>query len=134
MNHSSLFERITGEDASRKNLPAEKAIPLSIANHISKMMATRQGAAMTLPGYGMPSLENPHLSTTDTLNVARKRIANVITRYEPRLHSVNITFTPNHSDPLALLFNISGKIKMAGHEKIIDFNAVFIRGKKVRVV
>lgn len=134
MNRASLFERLAGESTGRDILPVEEALTASIANHISKLLGTRQGAVQILPDYGLPDLNNLHLSLHDVINEARQHIETVISRYEPRLKSVQVDYLGESADPLMLPFAIGGEIEVNGEIRKISFNASFARGGKVQVL
>ncbi|MDP5291711.1 type VI secretion system baseplate subunit TssE [Oceanimonas sp. CHS3-5] len=133
MRSGSLFERLTGEHAGRENLPAEDALAASISNHLAKLLGTRAGSVMTLPDYGLPDLNQVHLSLHDAMITVRNHIETVIRRYEPRLHQPRVVPESNPASPLKMRFHISGDVEVDGSRFPIAFDADLSGGGKIKV-
>lgn len=111
MSYGSLFERLGGETVSRPS-NAERAALLSVARHLSRMLSTRAGSVQALPDYGLPDLNDMHLSRHDSVQQARAAIEGFISRYEPRLRHVKVAPIARHHDPLLLAFTIEGQLRV----------------------
>ena len=133
MISSSLFERLTGEHVGREHLPAEDALAASISNHLGKLLGTRAGSVMTLPDYGLPDLNQMHLSLHDAMVSIRNHLETVIKRYEPRLHHPRVMAEANPASPLKLRFHISGEVEVDGSRFPIAFDADLSGGGKIKV-
>ncbi|OYD21095.1 type VI secretion system baseplate subunit TssE [Oceanimonas baumannii] len=133
MRSGSLFERLTGEHAGRENLPAEDALAASISNHLAKLLSTRAGSVMTQPDYGLPDLNQIHLSVHDAMISTRAHIEDTIRRYEPRLHHPSVRMEANPASPLKMRFHISGNVEVDGSRFPIAFDADLSGGGKIKV-
>lgn len=133
MRTGSLFERLTGENAGREHLPAADALAASISNHIAKLLGTRVGSVMTQPDYGLPDLNQLHLSLHDAMVSIRLHIETVIRRYEPRLLNPKVSSETNPSTPLNLRFHITGHVLVDGSRFPIAFDADLTGSGKIKV-
>lgn len=133
MSSGSLFERLTGEHLGREHLPEEDALAASISNHLGKLLGTRVGSVMTLPDYGLPDLNQMHLSLHDAMVSIRAHIETAIRRYEPRLHHPRVIPEANPGSPLNLRFHITGEVIVDGSRFPIAFDADLTGGGKIKV-
>lgn len=132
-HYGSLFEKLAGIPATRKNLDDEAAITLSVAGHLAKMLSTRAGSVQTLSDYGLPDLNNLNLSLYDVLQQSRVHIEQFIERYEPRLSDVKVISLPRTHDPLNLSFIVEGLIEVNGIKKEVSFTAALNGSGQVRI-
>lgn len=122
--YGSLFERLDGESARRRNgWSQEQAVMDSVAAHLARMLSTRAGGVQTLPDYGLPDLNDQRLSLHDTLQQARIAIERFIAAYEPRLSQVRVVALPRHGDPQRLAFAIEARLDVAGIQREVRFAA-----------
>lgn len=131
--YGSLFERLAGIPAERKQFDDEAAITLSIANHLGKMLSTRAGSVQTLPDYGLPDLNDLNLSLHDALQQSRIAIERFVEAYEPRLSEVRVVTMPRTHDPLNLSFNIEGMIEVDGIKREVSFGASLNGSGQVKI-
>lgn len=131
--YGSLFERLAGVPAARKDLDKETAITLSVSNHLAKMLSTRAGSVQTLPDYGLPDLNDLSLSLHDSLQQSRTEIERFVEAYEPRLSEVRVVALPRTHDPLNLSFAIEGLIEVDGIKRRIEFAASLNGSGQVRI-
>src|SRR5688500_2646887 len=61
-----------------------------VLEHLSLMLNTRQGSALTCPDYGIVELSELLQDFPDALGVMQRAIKNSITKYEPRLKNVQV--------------------------------------------
>lgn len=133
MGYGSLFERLSGETATRSGWEHEKAVTASVAKHLAKMLSTRAGSVQTLPDYGLPDLNDMTLSLHDSLQRARLAIERFIEIYEPRLTQVKVVSLPRDHDPLNLSFAIEGLLEADGFKRQVSFNASLDGSGQVKV-
>lgn len=95
----------------------------SVAAHLTKMLSTRAGSVQTLPDYGLPDLNDMHLSLHDSLSQARRAIERFIEAYEPRLSDVQVIALPPEHDQLRLSFRIEGLLAIEGLKRRVSFAA-----------
>src|SRR5476651_699557 len=125
----SLFERLeSGVVRSPQDCVVE-----SVARHLAKMLSTRVGSVQTLPDYGLPDLNDMHLSLHDSLSQARFLIERFIQVYEPRLKDVRVKPVPQDRDPLVLAFSIEGAMEIDGLTQAVAFRASLAHGAQVEV-
>lgn len=121
--YGSLFERLNATSGLRTDTSADSSIMASVAGHLAKMLSTRAGSVQTLPDYGLPDLNDMHLSLHDSLTQARGAIERFIEAYEPRLSDVRVTSLPSNQNPLSLNFRIDGLLEIEGKKRPIHFSA-----------
>ncbi|MNF44038.1 Lysozyme [compost metagenome] len=130
--YGSLFERLSGEADKRNGWSREVSVMSSVAAHLTKMLSTRAGSVQTLSDYGLPDLNDMHLSLHDTLSQARQAIEIFIEAYEPRLSRVQVISLPR-DDQLRLAFCIEGLLEVEGLKRQVRFAACLDGSGQVKV-
>jgi type VI secretion system protein len=118
LGERTLLERLRDpeRDAERHSSQDEGAHLDSIGESLRRMLNSRQGCSLTVPDYGIPDLTDIVRDSPETLDMIQKAIRRSIEKYEPRLTSVRVTFSPSEDDVLRLSFEITAKIA-GGSEK-----------------
>lgn len=131
--YGSLFERLGGEAARRSGLSHEAAVMDSVASHLQRMLGTRAGSVQTRADYGLPDLNNLHLSLHDALSQARAAIEVFIATHEPRLAEVRVMPLPDQRDPLRLAFGVEALLVAAGVRRALRWQVRLEAGGQVRI-
>ena len=121
--YGSLFERLNGAPGQPFAKPAHASTMASVARHLAKMLSTRAGSVQTLPGYGLPDLNDMRLSLHDSVSQARSAIERFIEAYEPRLSNVQVTSLPRDQGHLSLTFRIDALLEVEGVKRPAHFAA-----------
>ncbi|MCO8170772.1 type VI secretion system baseplate subunit TssE [Pseudomonas sp. 21LCFQ02] len=131
--YGSLFERLGGEAARRCGMSHEAAVTDSVASHLQRMLGTRAGSVQIRADYGLPDLNNLHLSLYDALSQARAAIEAFITAHEPRLAEVRVIPLPAQGDPLRLAFALEALLVAAGVRRPLRWQVRLQAGGQVCV-
>jgi type VI secretion system protein len=109
MAHERLLERIRNQERrpeARASATLAQEIQ-SIAEHLQRLLNTRQGSVPILPDYGIPDFTDlPGDTFTETAAEMRERIRQVLARYEPRLAEVAVRLEPAGQQPSEVAFRI----------------------------
>jgi type VI secretion system protein len=109
MAHERLLERIRNQERrpeARASATLAQEIQ-SIAEHLRRLLNTRQGSVPILPDYGIPDFTDlPGDTFTETAAEMRERIRQVLARYEPRLAEVAVRLEPAGQQPSEVAFRI----------------------------
>jgi type VI secretion system protein len=85
----------------------------AVARHISEILCTRAGSALTCPDYGLIEVSEVLFDFHEAIGVMQRAIKNTIQVYEPRLKNVQVRHLKNESSASALLeFEITGQVQM----------------------
>lgn len=98
----SLFDRLAHGVSASSGDEDE-----SIRMHLLRMLTTRQGSVQSLPGYGLPDLNDVNLTKSEILHLSSRAIEECINAYEPRLEGVRVAAASKRNNSLALQFSIS---------------------------
>jgi len=143
MREDRLLERIRKSEKNPERRAKEDSRKLvdSVLDHLQKILNTKKGNVPIAEDYGIPDFTDLIRASPETLKDVEKgiipetfkdferSIKNMIQKYEPRLKSVRLTFTPQEEDPISLHFNISARLIMYNKNVPIIFEAVYSDGK-----
>lgn len=107
----------------------------SILVHLRKILNTRQGSVQIDEFYGIPDFTDlaATFSSESVRDLARS-IKQVVTRYEPRLTSVNIEASQIEEQVFELRFKIDGKLAMGNNiEMPVTFETVVDPDGRIKV-
>ncbi|MEW6261643.1 MAG: type VI secretion system baseplate subunit TssE [Thermodesulfobacteriota bacterium] len=107
----------------------------SIMVHLRKILNTRQGSAPIDQGYGMPDFTDLASNfSSETIKDLVRSIKQVITKYEPRLSSVQINAEPIGAQVLELRFKIEGRLTLDNHlEMPVAFETVVDPDGRIKI-
>ncbi|MFH1984869.1 MAG: type VI secretion system baseplate subunit TssE [Pseudomonadota bacterium] len=132
MYEERLLERICNLEAragERAGTDITRATR-SIIMHLQRMLNTRQGGVPIDDDYGVPDLTNyPGDNLVETGKNIAATIRDFITRYEPRLDKVRISFQTQDEDVLALRFRLEGDLLRENKTPIVLETLVDSTGK-----
>lgn len=136
MNERRLLERIadTESGATRIQAPRAEVLMRSVITHLRCILNTRQGSVPLDPKFGVPDFTNlaGGLGTGSVRDIEQS-IREVITRYEPRVRQPQVSLRADASDPMALYFNLDGRLEIDGQEIPLHLSTVVDGSGQVRV-
>ncbi len=97
------------------------------------MLSTRAGSVKTLPGYGLPDLNDMRLSLHESLSQSRLHIERFIQAYEPRLTNARVRLLPGAHESLELAFAIEAERAIDGILQPVVFHARLTDAGRVEV-
>lgn len=119
MREQRLLERIsdTQSNDSRTGLTRVQILVDSVIAHLKRVLNTRQGSVPIDPAFGVPDFTNLAGSfvSGETTQIMDD-ITRMVSYYEPRLKSPQLTIAENSNDILSLSFMLDGIITVDGHE------------------
>ena len=127
MHGKRLLERIRdfARDKDRRGEIDPSVLSASVLAHLVRLLNTKQGSVPIAEDYGLADLTDlPGSFAPDNLAEIEEKITRVITRYEPRLADIRVTFSKRQEDSLALRFEISGRVNAEGLNIPILFESV----------
>ncbi len=79
--------------------------------HLQRMLNTRQGAALTVPDYGIVELSELLHDFPDATGIMQRAIKNTVLSYEPRLKNVQVrAVTPGDANEMFVYFEITAQL------------------------
>lgn len=127
MREKRLLERLRAieRDPDWRGESEPKAAISSVLGHLFKILNTRQGSTPIAPDFGVPDFTSiASTFGTDSLPEIEEAITNVITRYEPRLTAVRVSFDPKPDRPFMIAFQLKAKVRIDGREMPVVFETV----------
>ena len=83
------------------------ALMASVRSNLTNILNSRHGMSEALPDYGLPSLSDFTMSNRNYILVLQEAIRTAISKYEPRLDRVKVTFRePEPDKPQRLEFRV----------------------------
>ena len=83
----------------------------SVLNYVSRILNTRRGSALIDPDFGIPDFTgNGNGISHDKIPEIEREIEKFITRYEPRLHDVEVSFIQQEFESFEMKFNLRAKL------------------------
>lgn len=101
--NGSLFDKLINTNGAKIDEDE------SIRRHLLRLLTARAGSVQALPDYGLPDLNNLHLSKAELLNAICLSIQNCIIKYEPRLTEPKVSSLAISNNSINLIFSIQAK-------------------------
>src|SRR5438876_596851 len=76
-----------------------EALMASVRMNLTNILNSRHGMSEALPDYGLPALSDFTMSNRNYILVLQEAIRTAISKYEPRLDRVKVSFRDPGSDP-----------------------------------
>ena len=136
MNERRLLERIADTESGAAQIQTARAEVLlrSVVTHLRCILNTRQGSVPLDPLFGVPDFTNLAgglgAGSVRDIEVA---IRQVVTRYEPRVRQPQVTLRADAGDPMALYFDLDGRLDIDGQEIPLHLSTVVHGSGQVRV-
>ena len=104
-----LFERarLLEESPLSRDTLHEEQLRESVLQHLSRLLNTRKGSVLMDAEFGMPDFTN---MTVNRMTSLAEAIQDMISRYEPRLADVEVSFTEDQEDPFSYSFSVSAML------------------------
>jgi len=137
LQEKRLLERLRAIELNpswRGMTTPESATP-SVLNHLAKILNTRQGSVPIAPDFGIPDFTGL-LSGADQSAWAEveEAIAEVITKYEPRLIKVQVRHKLMDDTAFVVAFKLSAAIRVEERESPVVFEAVLNADGRIEVM
>lgn len=104
----------------------------SILAHLRELLNTRQGAAVTVPGFGILDFNDFVHAFPSNLFTLQSSIRATILEYEPRLKSVSVQYLPD-GDPLTIRFEITAQPAHKSARGMLRFRTQLSPGGRIDV-
>lgn len=130
---NTIFEVLSGEYHDGTKLGAvnsDISDAYSIVSHLSRLLNARQGVLQHLPDYGLPDITEIYQGLPYSLDGLLANITELITKYEPRLHQIEVTPISVHDMDAILRLEIRGT---ADDGKTMRFATYFMSGGLAKV-
>ncbi|MDR1162659.1 MAG: type VI secretion system baseplate subunit TssE [Candidatus Accumulibacter sp.] len=135
-----LFERMSAavrqSAAARQNGAAPTphtgdAVLRSIRDYVTKLLNSREGSTLLDPEFGMPDFTHAGIDAPgDDQPALRRKIAEFISRNEPRLTNVQVIFAPREEMRTVLSFSIQAQLQGEGKTSVVKlYSDVSQQGK-----
>jgi type VI secretion system protein len=105
----------------------------SVAEHLKKLLNSRQGTTLMDIDYGMPDFTDLRASYPDSVQDIEQTIKNTIMRYEPRVKKVDVHFMFQDEQNLTLFFEISAVLESEQKHFSIFLESTLDAGGKMAV-
>lgn len=135
MPEKTLLERVDGGDPDverRSRVNAQDAVD-SVVAHLGRLLNVRRGSVPTLPDYGMPDFNDLVFEDGRIVNAVRAAIVDVVTKYEPRLTRLSVTYVPDEDNVLDLRFRITATLVLEGNRAPVTFDTLIGDKGQVKV-
>ncbi|MDA8138486.1 MAG: type VI secretion system baseplate subunit TssE [Desulfobacteraceae bacterium] len=135
MREHRLLERIRllEQNPSRRMTEDPGEMIHSVQKHLQSLLNTRHGNVPIADDYGIPDFTNLMNGFLESKRSVEQTIRNTITKYEPRLQGVRVTFLDQEEDKLTLRFQISAQLAIGEHGDPVMFESVLDSGGKFTV-
>ena len=128
MLQERLLERIrrTEDDPDHRGVVDPNDVSNSIMRHLQKILNTSQGSVPIDDDYGVPDFTDLAANfSSESVRELSRTIKKVITKYEPRLSSINIEAEPHGQNVIELRFKIEGKMAVDENNNIsVSFETI----------
>ncbi len=113
MLEQRLLERIRSRkmEPERRESSSLTRTTRSVLEHLMRILNTWQGNVPIAPDYGIPDFIDLLQTYPESVRDIERSMRLVISRYEPRLSAVRVTFLPSDEQSFRLRFQITAKLK-----------------------
>lgn len=112
--------RVTARNPDAREDDREPEVLLSVINHVSAILNTRQGSSLLDEDMGVPDFTSMGVTFTaaDIPDIER-RLAALIRRYEPRLTDVTVQLTSDTASKMSQLdFSLQARLRLGSKETL----------------
>lgn len=119
---ASLLTRIAqaaDPHSSERSTWKAQDLETSLREHLSQMLNTRAGSALTCPDYGVLEVSEVVHDFPDAIGIVQRSLKNTIQTYEPRLKNVQVRHVKNEqTNLLTLEFEITGQYMLPDGRRV----------------
>jgi type VI secretion system protein len=108
----------------------------SVVDHISRLLNTRQGSALTVPDYGVIELSELLHDFPDAKGLMQRCIKATVAKYEPRLKNVQVRVIEAEEDdnPMLAYYEITAQLQFPnGDRQPVRFSTSIDQSSNVRI-
>lgn len=128
----SLLERLRLDDTGERSSTTDhiEGRILSIKRNLVHLLNSRQGGSSSTQDYGLNDLNDASVGSSDMLRIIGQNIRSVITKFEPRVHDVQVNFDQSSLGGLELGFSISAKTTIKHRDEQVTIDLVLREGRR----
>ena len=118
---ASLLTRIAqaaDPHSSERSTWKAQDLETSLREHLSQMLNTRAGSALTCPDYGVLEVSEVVHDFPDAIGIVQRSLKNTIQVYEPRLRNVQVRHVKNETSLLTLEFEITAQYQLPDGRRV----------------
>jgi type VI secretion system protein len=119
---ASLLTRIAqaaDPHSSERSTWKAQDLETAIREHLSRMLNTRQGSALTCPDFGVIEVSEVVHDFPDAIGIVQRSLKNTIQTYEPRLRNVQVRHVKNEqTNLLTLEFEITAQYQLPDGRRV----------------
>ena len=133
MREERLLERIRRREREpwRRERQDPKQVVDSILAHLHHILNTRRGSVVIADDYGIPDFTEFLSHYPDSLREFERAIRQTISRYEPRLGAVRVSFVPRDDDQFVVRFQISARLAVDSAREPVLFESILDSDGKI---
>lgn len=134
MRDQTLLERISALGKPRTGMAERQRLERSLSRHLTALLNTRRGSVPIAPDYGIADVTDLGRSfTEESVEEFKAELERVIMRYEPRLSSVKVEYTPRPEMPLSAVFTIEAAVNTEYGRQTLRFETMLDATGAVRL-
>ena len=136
MQDMTLLERIHALEKGEREPGGHDPMRLnrSLLRNLTAILNTRRGSVPIAPDYGLADVTDLGSSfTEESIADIRASLEHVVMRYEPRLSSVHMEYTPKSDLPLAAVFSLDATIQTKNGATPLHFDTILDATGTVRL-
>jgi type VI secretion system protein len=131
---ATLFERLLLAGASSRSTGTDhRAAMASVLANLRDILGSRQGSSAAQPDLGLPPPNELRQNYPASIADLQRAIAATITRYEPRLRDVKVTYIQVEDEPLTVHFQVAAALVVDGQRQLVAFETCVDHSGKVKV-
>lgn len=129
-----LIDRLLAGGKGLRLVPGDhSALLVSVLSNLRDVLGSRQGSALAQPDLGLPPPNELRQNYPASIADVQRAIAASITRYEPRLSDVQVTYVQVESEQLVVHFQINATLMVGGRRQTIALETSVDHCGQVRV-
>lgn len=109
----SRLEQLADPTSSGRTTYRDADLESAVAQHLARLLNTRQGSCLTCPDYGLIEVSEVLYDFPDAIGIMQRALKNTIQTYEPRLKNVQVRHLKNEAmGEMTLQFEITAQLHM----------------------
>ena len=109
----SRLEQLADPTSSGRSTYRDSDLEASVAQHLARLLNTRQGSCLTCPDYGLIEVSEVLYDFPDAIGIMQRALKNTIQTYEPRLKNVQVRHIKNEAGAeMTLQFEITAQLTL----------------------
>jgi type VI secretion system protein len=107
------IERAADPTGSERSTYRDQDIETAVAQHLHRLLNTRQGSCLTCPDYGLIEVSEVLYDFPDAIGIMQRALKNTIQTYEPRLKNVQVRHVKSEVlGDMILQFEITAQLQL----------------------